>query len=431
MENILRSAEKLIPKRLYSLFQPIYHWKMALIGAIIYGFPSKKIKVIGVTGTKGKSSTVEILSAILEQAGYKTALSNTIRFKIGDESERNMHKMSMPGRLFMQGFIRKAVRAKCDYVILEITSQGAFFYRDRFIDLDALVFTNLSPEHIEAHGSYENYINEKVGIAKRLRVSKKKNKILVVNGDDKESQRFVDATSIGKINSKPEDKVTSVTYKIRDASPYIINKEGFDFTYNGNVTHSPLSGLFNLHNVLAAITTARSLGVSDSHIIRAIEKFSDIPGRVEKINMGQDFEVVIDYAHTTDSLEKLYQTFPAARKICVLGSTGGGRDTWKRSEMGKVADQYCDEIILTDDDSYDESPQKIVEEIAKGVTKHTPLLITDRRLAIREALKSAKTGDVVLITGKGTDPFLMGPNGMKTPWNDAEIAREELQNRKT
>ncbi|MES2216708.1 MAG: UDP-N-acetylmuramoyl-L-alanyl-D-glutamate--2,6-diaminopimelate ligase [Patescibacteria group bacterium] len=416
MEKILRTGEKLIPRRLYNFFQPIYHWKLALLGALIYRFPSKKIKVIGVTGTKGKSSTVEIINAILEEAGYKTALTNTIRFKIDDNSDRNMYKMSMPGRFFMQSFIRRAVQAQCEYAVLEMTSQGAFFYRDRFIDLDAFVFTNLSPEHIEAHGSYENYINEKVGIARRLGKSSKKDRTLVVNGDDKESGRFLQAKADRKI-----------TYKLKDAEPYEIKKEGIDFTWSGKRIHSPLSGLFNLYNILAAITVAKSQNVSDEVIVRAIEKFKDIPGRVQKIEAGQDFEVIVDYAHTTDSMEKLFQTFPNSRKICVFGSTGGGRDTWKRPEMGSVADKYCDEIILTDDDSYDEDPHKIVQEIAKGITENKPTLLVDRREAIKKALRCAKSGDVVLLIGKGTDPYLMGPNGKKTPWSDAEIAREELQ----
>ena len=423
MEKILRTGEKLVPRGLYRFFQPIYHWDLAIFSAFIYGFPSRKIKVIGVTGTKGKSSTVEIINAILEEAGNKTALTNTIRFKVGNESERNMHKMSMPGRFFMQKFIRRAIDAKCDYAILEMTSQGAFFYRDRFIDLDAFVFTNISPEHIEAHGSYENYLNAKLGIAQRMASSKKKDRVLIVNGDDKESGRFLEAKADRKI-----------IYKLTDVEPYKIgggapsaNPQGINFTWGGQRVHSPLSGLFNLYNILAAITATKSQNVNDEVIVRAIEKFSDIPGRVQKIDAGQNFEVIVDYAHTTDSMEKLFQTFPNSRKICVFGSTGGGRDAWKRPEMGAVADKYCDEIILTDDDSYDEDPQKIVEEIAKGIVKNKPTLLVDRRVAIRTALEKARPGDTVLIIGKGTDPYLMGPKGSKIPWSDADIAREEIE----
>lgn len=403
--------EKIINK-----IRPTYHYILAVLAALYYRFPSRKIKVIGVTGTKGKSSTVEILNTILEEAGYKTALTNTIRFKIGDFSSENLFKMSMPGRFYLQKILRKAVNNKCDYVILEMTSQGALLYRHKFIDLDALVMTNISPEHIEAHGSYENYVTAKVSIAQHMRKSKKQNKAIIANADDTESHRFLDEATERKI-----------TYSIKDAEPYEIKKVGIDFTFGNKKITSELSGLFNLYNIVAAATAAKSQGVSDEIIARAVEKFNGIPGRVQKINAGQDFEVVVDYAHTPDSLEKLYQVFQSSRNICVLGGTGGGRDSWKRVKMGEIADKYCDEIILTDEDPYDESPEKIVADVAKGIATQKPTIIMDRREAIKEALKRAKTGDSILITGKGTDPYIMGPKGTKTPWSDAKIAKELLE----
>ncbi len=416
MEKVLRLGEEIIPRPLYRWGQPIYHWKMAFLSALYYGFPSKKIKVIAVTGTKGKSSTTEIINAILEEAGYKTALSNTIRFKIGDETKDNLYKMSMPGRFFIQRFLRQAVDAKCDFVVMEITSQAVLQHRNKFIDLDAFVFTNISPEHIESHGSYEKYIQAKVEIACGLSNSMKSNKALIVNADDKESSKFLAC-----------EADTKITYRIKDAEPFTIHNEGIDFTLRGNRVNSPLSGLFNLYNILGAVACARHFGVSDEVAIKAIEKFKGIKGRVEKIEAGQDFTVIVDNAHTPDSLEKLYKHFAGKRIIAVFGSTGGGRDTWKRKVFGEIADTYCEEIILTDDDSYDEDPRKICEEIAEGITKHTPIILTDRREAVREALRRAKKGDVVLLIGKGTDPYLMGPNNKKTPWSDARIAREEIK----
>ncbi len=416
MDQTLSTVRKYIPSSIFKILQPIYHFKLALLGALVYRFPSNKIKIIGVTGTKGKSSTTEIINAILEEAGFKTALSNTIRFKIGDSSQPNLYKMSMPGRMFMQKFIREAVNAKCDYVVMEMTSQGALLFRDRFINLDTLVFTNASPEHIEAHGSYENYIGAKLGIAKRFEKSNKPTRTLVANGDDKEAVRFLESIVDKKIS-----------FHANDVMPYEIKNEGISFTLNGQLVNSPLSGLFNLYNIVAGINTAQAHGVSDEIIICAIEKFSHIAGRVEKINVGQAFTVVVDYAHTTDSLEKFYMAFPNVRKICVLGGTGGGRDISKRSEMGKIADTYCDEIILTNEDPYDEDPHKIISDVASGISKHQPVAIMDRREAIHFALKNAKSGDAVLITGKGTDPYIMEANGKKTPWSDANVAREELR----
>jgi UDP-N-acetylmuramoyl-L-alanyl-D-glutamate--2,6-diaminopimelate ligase len=415
MENLLRLGEKLIPRPLYKWGQPVYHWKMAFLGALLYGFPSRKIKVIGVTGTKGKSSTTEIINTILEEAGYKTAVSNTIRFKVGSDSRDNMYKMSMPGRFFIQKFLKEAVDAKCDFVIMEMTSQGSLQYRHKFIDMDAFVFTNISPEHIEAHGSFEKYVEAKIKIAEQLGFSSKKNRALIVNADDRESRRFLSCAADEKIS-----------FSIKDVMPYEIKSQGINFTLNGKPAYSPLSGLFNLYNILAAINTARHFGVSDDVIKQALEKFNGIKGRVEKIEAGQDFTVVVDYAHTPDSLQKLFEHFKNQRIIAVFGATGGGRDTWKRKEMGKIADTYASEIILTDDDSYDEDPQKICEEIKQGITHHEATILVDRCAAIREAFRRAKTGDAVLITGKGTDPYLMGPRGTKIPWSDAKIARELL-----
>jgi UDP-N-acetylmuramoyl-L-alanyl-D-glutamate--2,6-diaminopimelate ligase len=416
IDTILGKIRRIIPAKIFGFFQPTYHFALSFLAAFWYRFPSKNLKVVAITGTKGKSSTTEILNAILEEAGFKTALTNTIRQKIGDISLPNLYKMSMPGRFAMQRFLRNAVDNGCNYAIMEMTSQGALMYRHRFIELDAFVFTNLAPEHIEAHGSYENYATSKASICQSLAYSNKKNKTIIANIDDPESKRFLQCQADKKIS-----------YSINDVKPYTVKDAGIDFTFNGKIVHSKLSGLFNLYNIVAAGATALSQGVSDEILIRAIEKISDIPGRVEKVEVGQDFTVIVDYAHTPDSLEKFYKVFESSRNICVLGGTGGGRDTWKRAEMGKIAEKYCDEIILTNEDPYDEDPKKIVDDVVKGITSKKPTIIMDRREAIHEACKRAKQGDSVLITGKGTDPYIMGPNDTKTPWSDANVAREELK----
>jgi UDP-N-acetylmuramoyl-L-alanyl-D-glutamate--2,6-diaminopimelate ligase len=398
------------------ILQIPYHFTLSFLAAVWYRFPARHLKVIGVTGTKGKSSTVEILNAILEEAGYKTALSNTIRFKVDEVSSENLFKMSMPGRFFIQRLMRRAIQHGCQYFILEMTSQGALLHRHRWVDLDAFIFTNISPEHIEAHGSYEKYLRSKLKLANRLSKSKKKDRVMIVNADDKEADKFLTCGY---------DR--AIRYSLEYVKPYEVKKEGVSFTFNKKTVNSPLSGLFNIYNILAAATAAVSQGVSDDIVIKAVEKFSGIPGRVQKIEAGQDFTVIVDYAHTPDSLEKLYQVFQTSRNICVLGGTGGGRDNWKRKEMGRIADNYCDEIILTDEDPYDEDPRKIVNDVAEGIESHEPTIIMDRREAISEAIKRAKTGDSVLITGKGTDPYIMGRGGAKMPWSDAQVAKEELE----
>ncbi|MDE1874637.1 MAG: UDP-N-acetylmuramyl-tripeptide synthetase [Patescibacteria group bacterium] len=419
-ESILYHIRKIIPQAIFHFFQPIYHASLAFIGAVIYRFPSHKLKVIAVTGTKGKSSVTELVSAILEEAGHTTAVSNTIRFKIGGGSRDNLYKMSMPGRMFIQRFLRQAVKAGCEYAVIEVTSQGAAFYRHKFIAYDALIFTNLAPEHIEAHGSYENYVRAKLSIAEEAARSSKPHTVLVANADDKVTNLFL-----------KKDFDEKRLYSLDDARPFELRKEGFSMTVQGVRMESSLSGEFNIYNELAAISLAESEGISIDACKRAIEKFTGIRGRVEKIDAGQDFTVVVDYAHTPDSLEKLYRVFKGTRRICVLGNTGGGRDTWKRDEMARIAERDCDEIILTNEDPYDDDPRKIVEDMAKAIGEESRRkklhVIMDRREAIARALSLARTGDSVLITGKGTDPYIMGPNNTKIPWSDARVAREELE----
>src|SRR3989344_5946083 len=192
MDKFLQTIKRFIPKGIFNALAPIYHNKLALLGAVFYRFPSQKIKVVGVTGTKGKATTVELINAILEEDGQKTALAGALRIKVGEKSEPNKFKMTMPGRFFVQRFLRRAVSAKCDWAILEMTSEGTELFRHKFLDLDALVFTNLSPEHIESHGSYENYVAAKLKIAKALAKSRKSNKTIIVNNDDKEAGKFLD-----------------------------------------------------------------------------------------------------------------------------------------------------------------------------------------------------------------------------------------------
>ena len=184
METLLRIIKKIIPRNIFSFFQPAYHYLFALLAVLVYRFPSRKIKIVAITGTKGKTSTAEIVNAILEEAGYKTALAGTLRFKVGDEEERNLYKMTIPGRFFVQRFLRRAVNAKCDWVIIEMTSEGARQFRHKFIDFDALIFTNLSPEHIESHGSFEKYKDAKLSIARALANSPKRPRIIIANADN-------------------------------------------------------------------------------------------------------------------------------------------------------------------------------------------------------------------------------------------------------
>ncbi len=408
----------LLPRSLLLRILPVYHFLLALIGALIYRFPSREIIVIGITGTKGKTSTAEILNNILEASGKTTALLGTLRFKIGGHNERNLKKMTMPGRFFVQKFLRKAVGSGCTHAIIEMTSEGAKQFRHRFIDMDALIFTNLAPEHIESHGSYEKYRDAKLSIGEALSHSKKGGRFMIANADDVVGQKFLSIR-----------RVTPLPYTLERGSPMNTGDEKNLFTWKEKQVHFSLSGTFNILNAIAAATCAEALGVDTQSIIRGIELTKKIEGRMEYIHEGQKFPVIVDYAHTPDSLRAVYESFQKNKLICVLGNTGGGRDKWKRPIMGKIAEEYCSEIILTNEDPYDEDPRGILDEIKKGIEQKTPRVILDRREAINMALRLAQTTPhpAVLITGKGTDPFIMGPHNSKTTWDDRAVTREELK----
>lgn len=403
------SLKNLIPGPLVSW----YHRAIAHGGALFYRYPSRRIRIIGVTGTKGKTSTTEMISSILEAAGERTALINSIRIKIDRKKERNALGRSMPGRARLQKFLSEAVRTGCTTAIIEMTSEGVRQHRHRGIEPDALVFLNIAPEHIESHGSFEAYADAKFELGRALLDSPKRPRVIIANADDKESARYL---------ALPVE--SRIAFSLTKHEPWQAGPQSGNFTYEGRTITVPQPGEFSLKNALAAAEVSYAFGASLDAIEKGLADVSRIPGRAERVDEGQDFAVVVDYAHTPDSLAALCRAY-TGRKLCVLGSAGGGRDMWKRPVMGKTAEDHCEVVILTTDDPYDEDPQRIAEDMQKGMSRR-PEIILDRRLAIRRALELAKRGDTVLITGKGIDP-IYGKGGAKIDWNDVAVAREELR----
>jgi UDP-N-acetylmuramoyl-L-alanyl-D-glutamate--2,6-diaminopimelate ligase len=424
IQNLMKALiQKLLPRSLYRAILVPYHVAWAFGSALNYGFPAKKLIVIGVTGTKGKSSVAEMLSTILESAGHTVAVSSTIHFKIGATERPNMYKMTLPGRGFIQKFLRDAVTAKCTHAIIELTSESAIQYRHLFLSLDALIFTNLEKEHLESHGSMEKYFQAKLRLGKALVHSKKRPRAVIANVDNPYGKKFL------KLAVERQ-----ISYSIHDVTQIQPTEAGITFTYDNTLVALAQPGNFSILNALAAIKTAQFLSVHPVKAISALASLARIPGRAERIEAGQDFLAIVDYAHTPDSLQALYDAYKDKRKICVLGNTGGGRDTWKRPEMGRIADAACAEIILTDEDPYNEDPRAILDAMAAGMKTRAyagvarePRVIMDRREAIRTALSLARAGNAVLITGKGTDPYIMQAHDAKTPWSDATVVREELE----
>lgn len=396
------TIKKLIKKLTPKFFLKFYYFCWPLLGAVVFGFPgqSENTKIIGVTGTSGKSTTTDFITRILEEAGNKVASISTIRFKVADEEWENEYKMSMPGRFVIQKFLKQAKDAGCNYVVLEVTSEGIRQLRHKFINFDTAVFTNLTPEHIESHGGFENYKNEK------LKLFKATKNIHIINIDDENAKYFLDIPGNKKI-----------TFGFKDT-------EDINLKLN-------LPGEFNIYNALAAIKVAQVYDISLEICKKALEKAKGISGRMEIVSESP-VKVIVDYAHTPAQLEAVYRTFnlsaslEESKLVCVLGSCGGGRDKWKRSVLGEIAKKYCKEIIITNEDPYDENPMEIINQVAEHAGPKTKKIL-DRREAIKIAIKTAKQGEVVIITGKGSEPWMCLDNGKKIPWDDRQIAKDALQ----
>ncbi len=371
--------------------------------------------MVGVTGTKGKSTTVELISTILEEAGFKTALLSSVRKKIGNNFEYNQTQNTMPGRFFIQKFLNQAKKEKCQFAILEVTSQGVLQHRHKFIDFNSAVFLNLHPEHIESHGSYEAYRAAKVSffdyVAKK---SKKTNKIFIINSEHHEAGHFRKSAEGG-------GEVLSFS-RLEFIKEFSKNHEIiFPNWFNGD---------FNLENAAAAAKFAETQGINKEIILKALKNFKGVAGRMEFIQK-EPFKVIVDYAHTPDSLRAVYSSlkkeYNHTNLICVLGSSGGGRDKWKRPEFGKIASDLCDEIILTNEDPHDEIPESILNEISSGIRRGKDYRkIIDRAEAIKTAISLARPQDVIIITGKGSEHWLRLANGKKIPWSDKETAEKAI-----
>jgi len=354
-------------------------------------------------------------------------------------------KMTMPGRYHLQRFLYKAVKAKCEYALIEVTSQGVMQNRHKFINFDIGIFTNLQREHIEAHGSFEKYKNEKLRFFKHIELSRRKinrnsggvvKKRLIINSDDECAQCFSDF----KVDEKANFGLWESAGQKKEFSKSFIAKNfelGEETSFMTDKDHfvSPLHGKFNLYNILASVAFCRLEKIKTEEIQESLKKIDKIPGRMELME-GGGLMTVIDYAHTPDSQEALYRAVLLLKKkegkmLCLFGSAGGGRDKWKRPEMAKIAQKYCDVICITNEDPYNEDPEKILDDIQKGMSpdflkkEGVFYRILDRKDAIYKILSIAGKNDAVVFSGKGNERWIEKAGG-KIPWNEKKTALEAL-----
>jgi len=420
-----------------------YHYGLARLACLIYGNPTGDMIVIGVTGTSGKSTTVYLLDAILRQAGFSIGVSSTIYFRVAHKEWLNAKKMTMPGRFQTFKLLKQMKQAGCQYCIMESTSEGVKQFRHIGINYDLMLFTNLSPEHIESHGSFKKYKEAKGKLFKRIseleikRIGGKEiRKTIIVNVDDEHAKYFLDFKVQQKVGFGLAGKCAIFSLdKCTEASDVQVEANGSRFVVEGHLYQINLLGKHNVYNSLSAIMVTNVLGVSHEVIAKALSKVKGIPGRMEFIDQGQKFKVIVDYAFEPKAMQALYDNVNRLEKnkiIQVLGSAGGGRDKARRPVLGKMAAQVCDYVIVTDEDPYDEDPEEIIDQViagavAGGKTMDKNLFkIIDRKEAISKALSLAEPGDLVLITGKGCEQAMVVKNNKRVAWDDREVARELL-----
>src|SRR3989344_5551273 len=332
MEKILRFLEKLIPKKIYEWGQPIYHFGLAFLGALIYGFPSRKLYVIGVTGTKGKTTTCNLIYHFLDSYGFKTGLLTTVNFKINKQEWPNTTKQTMLGRFGLQKWLKRMAKEGCEYAVVETSSEGILQFRHRFIDYNMAVFTNITPEHIERHKGFENYRAAKVKLFDK--VAKRKDGVGIYNLDDENVSIFLEPRITKRIGYSIKNNFQfsiSNFQSIFNVSNVQLFSDRSEFNVFETYFVSSLLGEFNVYNAAAAIAVAAELKIPITDIKNYLLDFKGVPGRMEMIKADGGFAVVVDYAHEPASLEAVYETARGqmldvdGKLIGVLGAQGGGR----------------------------------------------------------------------------------------------------------
>lgn len=427
--------KELLKKLLPAWVLGAYHFTEAMCAAVLCGFPTRRMMTIGVTGTKGKSSTANFLWAGLMGAGVKTAMFSTANLRVGGEERVNPYHMTMPNPFVLQRFFREAHMHGCRAVIVETTSQGVLQSRHRGIAYDVLVFTNLTPEHIEAHGSFERYRAAKQAPFRALMREPRKTiegrpipKLIIANADSPEAGAFLCFPADMKRTFGIDAPADVRAEDVRETG------RGVEFKIGERHIRLKMLGRVSVLNALPAFALAHVLGLDEQKVVAGIESVAVIPGRFEVI-AEEPFIVIVDYAHEPISLSTALSVARSrvgsgGHLIVVFGATGG-RDRWKRPEMGACAARAADTVIVTNDDPFSEDPLAIIRAVSEGAARAGKRLgsdlfeVPDRRMAIRKAFSIAKHGDAVLIAGKGSEQALI-MKGRHIPWDDRNVAREEL-----
>jgi UDP-N-acetylmuramoyl-L-alanyl-D-glutamate--2,6-diaminopimelate ligase len=420
--NLAKTARRVLPKTALSNLEKGYRQSRAKVVSAKYGNPARKLRVIAATGTNGKTTTINFLNEILKEAGYKTAMFSTANIEIAGEQTVNDTNSTTATVGRLQKFFRDARNQDVEFALVEATSHALDQYKFAGIKFEMAIMTNLTQDHLDYHKTMDNYA------AAKAKLFASEPKFIVLNSDDEWFDYF---------NQFPagEQKITYGTNEQADVriAGAKLYKKGSEarIVIDNNVeleAATNLPGKFNIYNMTAAISAAYLLGISLEDIQNGVANLENIAGRFERPVENLPFEVIVDYAHTPDGLEKLLEAAKAITKertILVFGACGD-RDRAKRSLMGEIAKRLADRVILTDEENYTEDAAQIRREIAAGMGEKLPASveeIPDRHEAIEKAMRIAGKGDTVLITGLGHEVYRI-IDGEKTTWNDSEVVRE-------
>lgn len=391
-----------------------YHFLVTFLASLVTNFPAYKLGIIGVTGTDGKTTTVNMIYSIFKEAGYKVGAISSIGALINGEEVDTGYHVTTPSGWHLQYLLKRMVEKKCQFAVVEVTSHGLDQNRCAFIPFKVGVLTNVSHEHLDYHKSFENYLKTKAKLFERAEVS-------ILNKDD---------TYFDYFKNRARSKI--ISYGVNDISA--------DFSLKNFPLHLRLVGEFNYYNALAAVAVAKVFGIDEKVIKLSLEKFSGVVGRMEEVKNNLGIRIYIDFAHTPNALEQALKALKAKlknkeQKIISVFGAAGERDKFKRPLMGEISTRLAHNTIITSEDPRSENPAKIAEEILAGCKKSGGILgknvfiELDRNEAIKLAIKIARRGDIVGIFGKGHEKS-MAYNGHEFPWSDREAVEKILSRKK-
>ena len=428
--SIRSVIKKIIPTGIFKRIEPAGHLIEAILLNVINGFPLRGLRVIGVTGTNGKTSTSFLIHRMLVESGYNAGLMTTVAYGVGENVQPQIAHMTSVSVPLLLKRIKAMKKEGMDWLVLETTSHALAQHRVWGVPYSIAVMTNVTHEHLDYHGTFENYAAAKRKLFEQTNVNKKGMRVGIVNAEDPSSESFAAAVANPITYGLKAGDIQATKLKLTSGgSRYVAKVDDEEYRIE---CHLP--GSFNVSNSLAAVAVGRALGLTKDQIEQGIAALEGVEGRMTRIDEGQDFDVIVDFAHTPDSFEKLFKDLKPVvqgKLICMFGSAGR-RDEAKRAVQGRLAGEYCDEVIVTEEDDRDIDGHEIMDQIAGGAEEASKVrdtdlfLVHDRTEAIEFTLKRASKGDTVLLLGKGHEKTIERADG-EHPWDEIGTTHQLLK----